>query len=137
MLRLPDRIHLVKPVHRPFALLGRHYAFHRDIEAPRGGIDADRPQIVMPIAGPFVERVPGTTMEPVRSGIHRRTRIQLISARSPADPVRGVKECHLGSRDDLASRDEPVDAFPDGDGSGQAGNAGADDDNMRTHGRGF
>ena len=137
MLRLPDRIHLVKPVHRPFALLRRHRAFHRDIEAPRGGIDADRPQIVMPSAGPFIERVPGAAMEPVRSGIHRHTRRQLISARAPADPVRGVKECHLGPRDGLASRDELVDAFPNGDGSGQAGNAGADDDNMRTHGRGF
>src|SRR5258707_5934663 len=73
-------------------------------------------------------------MKRAHSDNYRHSGRDLLGARASADQVRGVKECHLGPRDGLASRDELVDSFPNGDGSGQAGNAGADDDNMRTHG---
>ena len=76
-------------------------------------------------------------MKPVRSGIDRHARGQHIRARTPADPVRSVKNGHLRPRDGLAGRNEFIDAFPDGDRSGQAGNAGANNDDMCTHGQEF
>jgi hypothetical protein len=76
-------------------------------------------------------------MKPVRSGIDRDARGQNVSARAPANPVCGFKDRHLRPRDSLAGSDEFIDAFPNGDGSAQAGNAGANDDDVRTHGQEF